>query len=172
MSRKKGLSVREMAIFAMLGAIAFCSKILMEFAPNIHFLGMFTMLFAITYRGKGLIPLAVALGLIGLFGGGIWWIPYLYLFPILFGITLLLPKNMPKKLAIPVYMAVCGLFGLLFGILYAPFEAVVRGFSWQAMLTWISFGLPYDILHAIGNTAAAALLVPLSELLLKLEKQK
>ncbi len=164
------MKIREMAVFSMLGALAFCSKLLMEFAPNIHFLGMFTMLFAVTYRKKGLIPLCVALVLIAVFYGGIWWIPYWYIFPLQFAVTLLLPKNMPKKVAVPVYMAVSGLFGLAFGALYAPFEALVRGFNLQATLTWIAFGFPYDILHAIGNAGAAIFLLPLSELLRKLEK--
>ncbi len=173
MSRnRRKLSVREMAVFAMLGALAFCSKLLMEFAPNIHFLGMFTMLFAIAYRKKGLIPMFLFIFLIGLYYGfGVWWVPYLYLFPLLFLVTLLLPKTMPRKVAVPVYMAVCGLFGLAYGTLYAPFEALVRGFNLQATLTWIAFGFPYDIVHAVGNVAAAALLVPLAELLCKLEKK-
>ena len=34
----------ELAIFPMLGAIMFCSKILMEALPNIHIVGMLTML--------------------------------------------------------------------------------------------------------------------------------
>ncbi len=173
MSRnRRKLSVREMAVFAMLGALAFCSKLLMEFAPNIHFLGMFTMLFAIVYRLKGMIPMFIFIFLIGFFYGfNVWWIPYLYLFPLLFFLTLLLPQTMPKKVAVPVYMALCGLFGLSYGVLYAPFEAIVRGFSLQAMLTWIAFGFPYDVLHAVGNVAAASLLVPLAELLRKLEKK-
>ena len=33
------LSVRDMAVFAMLGTLMFCSKILMEFLPNVHLLG-------------------------------------------------------------------------------------------------------------------------------------
>lgn len=33
---------RQLTIFALLGAVMFCSKVLMEWAPNIHLLGMLT----------------------------------------------------------------------------------------------------------------------------------
>ena len=40
----------EMILFAMLGAIMFCSKIFMEFLPNIHLLGMLTMTYTVVFR--------------------------------------------------------------------------------------------------------------------------
>ena len=36
----------------MLGAIMYASKLLMEFAPNIHLLGVFTIAFTVVYRKK------------------------------------------------------------------------------------------------------------------------
>ena len=35
-------TTRETAIFAMLGAVMYASKLVMELAPNIHLLGTFT----------------------------------------------------------------------------------------------------------------------------------
>ena len=67
---------------------------LLEFLPNVHMLGMFTMLFAIVYRGKGIIPVIVFILLEGAYTGfGIWWIPYWYLWPILFLVALALLKK-------------------------------------------------------------------------------
>ena len=66
-----------MVIFALLGALMFCSKIIMEALPNIHLLGMFTMVFALAYRKKGLIPLYVYVFINGVWAGfDIWWMPY------------------------------------------------------------------------------------------------
>ena len=39
------LSTREIAVFGMLGAVMYSSKVLMEIAPNVHLLGVFTMAF-------------------------------------------------------------------------------------------------------------------------------
>ncbi|MCM1299669.1 MAG: hypothetical protein NC228_08920, partial [[Eubacterium] siraeum] len=77
-SKKLPLSVAEMAVFAMLGALMYCSKVIMEALPNIHLLGMFTMTFTLAYRVKGLVPIYVYVLLNGIFAGfQPWWIPYL-----------------------------------------------------------------------------------------------
>lgn len=168
---KAALTTREMVVFAMLGTIMYTSKLLLEWAPNIHLLGAFTITFTIVYRKKALIPIYVFVLLTGLYAGfAVWWIPYLYLWTILWGVTMLLPVNMPKKKAVPVYMIVCSLHGLLFGTLYAPAQAIFFGLSFKGMITWIIAGLPFDAVHAAGNLAAGTLIVPLSSLLLRLEK--
>ena len=170
---KHALSVREMAIFSMLAALMFCSKVIMDALPNIHLLGMFIMVYTIVFRAKALIPIYLFIFMTGLYGGfGLWWIPYLYLWAILWGVTMLLPRNMPRRVAIPVYMGVCALHGLCFGTLYAPFQAVVFGLDFAKTLAWIAAGLPFDVIHALGNLAAGALIVPLVELLRRLEKSR
>ena len=63
-----------MTVFSMLGAILFCSKLLMEWAPNIHMLGMFTMVFAIVYRVRGLIPVYLYAAILCLFYGFAPWL--------------------------------------------------------------------------------------------------
>ena len=85
--------------------------------------------------------------------------------------TLLLPRNMSNKKAMIVYPAVCALHGLLFGTLYAPAQALMYGLSFQAMLAWILAGLPYDLIHAAGNLFAGLLILPLSGLLRRLDRQ-
>lgn len=171
--KKKRLSTREMAIFAMLGTVMYLSKILMEWAPNIHFLGALTMCYTLVYRSKALIPIYVYVMLNGVFAGfSPWWVPYLYLWTVLWGITMLLPRELPKKTAVPVYMIVCALHGLAYGTLYAPAQALMFGLDWKGMLAWIVAGLPFDVTHALGNLAAGLLIVPLTELLRKLERME
>lgn len=143
----------------------------MEWAPNIHLLGMLTMAYTLTYRKKALIPIYVYVLLQGAFAGfALWWIPYTYIWTILWGITMILPKNMPAKIAVPVYMGVCALHGLCFGTLYAPVQAIMYGLSWKGMIAWIVAGLPFDAIHAAGNLVVGALILPLSRTLTKLEK--
>ena len=168
---KTALSTREMVVFAMLGTIMYISKILMEWAPNIHLLGMFTMVFTLVYRKKALIPIYIYVMLNGVYAGfAPWWIPHLYLWTVLWGVTMLLPGSLPKKWAVPIYMAVCALHGLLYGTLYAPAQALMFGLSFKGMIAWIISGLPFDAVHGLGNLAAGTLIIPLTELLRKLEK--
>ena len=157
----------------MLGAIMFCSKLILEFLPNIHLLGMLTMTYTIVFRKKALIPIYIYVFLNGLYAGfNMWWIPYLYLWAILWGVTMLLPRNMPRKAAAIVYPVVCCLHGLAFGTLYAPAQAIMMGLSFKATIAWIIAGLPWDAVHGAGNFAVGFLILPVSELLKKLSKDK
>ena len=166
MKNTKYQQLVDLIVFAMLGVIMFISKYLTDLLPNIHFLGMFIMTFTITYRKKALIPIYAFVFLTGIFNGfAPWWIPYLYIWTILWGITMLLPRKMNKKIAIPVYAVVCALHGLCYGILYAPAQAIMFGLNFKGMLTWIGTGLYFDILHGIGNFALGFLIIPLSEAL-------
>lgn len=161
--------VREYTIFAMLGTIMFLSKLLMEFLPNIHLVGVLTIVYTLVYRVKALIPLYVAVLLNGIyFGFSMWWVPYLYIWTILWAATMLLPKNMPEKVAYVVYPIVAAIHGLLYGTLYAPAQALMFGLDFNGMLLWIASGFYFDLIHAGGNLVLGFLIVPLSKLLRRL----
>ena len=164
------LKVRELVVFGMLGALMYASKVIMDAAPNIHLIGVFVVAFTVVYRRKALYPIYIFVLLAGLFGGfSTWWIPYLYIWTILWGITMLLPKKMPAKVKIPVYMFVNACHGFLYGILYAPAQAVMFGLSFEGMLAWIVAGFPFDLIHGVSNFCCGILIVPIVKLLLKLE---
>ena len=165
------LTVREMAVFGMLGAVMYASKFLMELAPNIHLLGVFTIAFTVVYRRKALYPIYVYVFLNGIFSGfASWWIPYLYLWTVLWGAVMLLPKNMPPKARPIVYMAVCAAHGFLFGTLYAPVQAVLYGLSLKGAVSWIIAGLPWDFVHGINNFFCGILIAPIIYILKTAEK--
>ena len=162
-----------MVVFAMLATIMFCSKIIMEALPNIHLLGMLTMAYTVAFRKKALIPIYIYVALNGLYAGfSMWWVPYLYVWTILWGITMLLPKRMPKKVKCIVYPIICCIHGLLFGTLYAPVQALMFHMDFEQMIAWIIAGLPWDLLHGVGNLFVGMLILPFGELLEKLMKKK
>ena len=169
--QKRNATVKEIAVFGMLGALMYASKVIMELVPNVHFLGTFIVAMTIVYRKKALYPIYIFVFLTGLLNGfGTWWIPYLYIWAILWGVTMLLPKNMSRKKAVIVYCIVCSLHGFLYGVLYAPFQAIMYNLNFEGTIAWIVAGLPYDAIHGVGNLICGILIVPLSELLLKAEK--
>lgn len=150
----------------------FTSKIIMEALPNIHLLGMLTMVYTVVFRIEALIPIYIYVLLNGLYAGfDVWWIPYLYIWTLLWGITMLLPRKMPKKLAMIVYPAVCALHGFAFGILYAPAQALFWSLDLSGTLAWIVAGLPFDMIHGISNLIVGMLILPFSELISKLMKK-
>ena len=166
------LTIREMAVFAMLGALMYASKMIMEVAPNVHLLGVFTIAFTVVYRKKALYPIYTYVLLNGIFCGfATWWIPYLYLWTVLWGATMLLPKRIPEKLRPLVYMLLCAAHGFLFGTLYAPAQALLYGFSFQKMVAWIISGLPWDFVHGVSNFFCGILIVPVIKILTFLENK-
>ncbi len=156
------LTTREVAVFAMLGSIMYASKMLMEIAPNVHLLGTFVIAFTIVYGKKALYPIYVFVLLTGVYAGfATWWIPYLYLWTVLWGVTMLLPKNMPPKIKPFVYMSVCAMHGFLYGILYAPAQAFFFGLNLEGTIAWIMAGLPWDFVHGVSNFFCGMLILPI-----------
>ena len=161
-SNSMKVTTREIVVFSMLGAVMYASKIIMEVAPNIHLLGVFTIAFTVIYRKKALYPIYIYVILNGIFCGfATWWIPYLYVWTVLWGIVMLLPKNIPKKIQPVVYMIVCAVHGLLFGTLYAPAQALLYGLSFKGMIAWIIAGLPFDCIHGVSNFFCGLLIMPI-----------
>ena len=161
-----------MIVFSMLGAIMFISKLVMEFLPNVHLLGALTMVYTLVYRKKALIPIYIYVMLNGIYAGfNLWWMPYLYIWTLLWGATMLLPRRMPRSLAVIVYPAVCSAHGFLYGILYAPAQAVMFGLDFRQAIAWIAAGATFDIIHGISNFAVGFLIIPLSEVLRRLHAQ-
>ena len=165
------LRIKEITVFAMLGALLFALKKVMEFAPNIHLVGVFIIAMTVVYRKKALYPLYIYVFLDGLFGGfSTWWLPYTYIWTILWGVTMLLPKKMNPKIQPVIYMVVCSLHGFLFGILYSPFQALFFNLDFKGTIAWIVAGFPFDIIHGISNFICGLLIVPIITVLKRVEK--
>ena len=165
-------TIYESCVFAMLASIMFCSKLIMELLPNIHLLGMLTMAYTVAFRFKALIPIYLYVIINGIYAGfSSWWVGYIYIWAILWGVTMLVPKRVPKKLAAVIYPIICALHGFAFGILYAPAQALMFGFNFEQTVAWVVSGFPFDIIHGISNFATGMLVLPLSELLKRLMKK-
>lgn len=166
---KTGRILFQVVLFASFGTLMFISDIAMEVLPNIHLLATFIITFTVVYRVKALIPIYVYVFLTLLYSGfSPWSIPYLYIWTVLWGFAMLLPKTMSPAVAAVVYMVVAGLHGILFGVLYAPAQSLMFGLNFKQTLTWIAMGLPFDITHCIGNVVSGILILPLVKVLRKL----
>ena len=171
MSTRKGLSIFELVLLPVLGVLMFVSKLMMEFLPNIHLVGMLVVVYTLVYRWKALIPIYVYVFLL-LFIGGLspWWVPNLYTWTVLWGLAMLLPRSMPGWLRGIVYPAVCAFHGLIYGALCAPTQALMYGMDWHGMVAWIVAGLAFDLTHCVGNLLAGLLILPMVALLRRLHR--
>ena len=72
------LSVRDMALLALLGALMFASQVVMASLPNIHIVALLIILTALSFGMKSLYSVGVFVLLEGLmYGFGTWWIGYI-----------------------------------------------------------------------------------------------
>ena len=134
--------------------------------PNIHFTAVLMIVSAVFFGWKSLYAIAVFIMLEGLvWGFGLWWACYWYLWPSLAIPAVLLRKNRSAF----VWAIIAALHGLLFGLLYALAYYFVGG--WEMVLAkWIS-GIPFDLAHCAGNFILTLLLfTPLYNLLEKILK--
>ena len=167
------LTIREIAVFGMLGGIMYASKLIMELIPNVHLLGALIIAYTVVYRKKALYPIYTYVILNGILCGfAAWWVPYLYLWTLLWGAVMLLPKQMPKKVRPIVYMTVCAAHGFLFGTLYAPAQAILFGLNFKGMIAWIVAGLPWDAIHGVSNFFCGLLFVAIVKVLQYAEKNR
>ena len=156
--------MRELALFSVLGALTFAAKYVMSFLPNIEPVSLMVMLFAVTFGKKCLYPISVYVAMELLFFGiGLWNINYLYIWAVL-ALAAYLLRSMWHPLG---WAMVSGVFGLLFGALCGIVDIFIGGVSY-ATAKWVS-GIPFDIMHCVGNFLIALLLfVPMRELMEKL----
>lgn len=174
--KKKNKRLRhleELVVFALFGALMFLSAQI-DIIPNCHPLALFIIVLTIIYRSKALIPLYLYVFLEGLIGGfSLWWVPYLYVWAVLWAISMLIPKRIPEIFAAVLICAVAGLHGIFFGALYAPFQCyVVYNGDWAMTFQWLIYGALFDITHCISNITASVLAVPLIALICKLSENE
>ena len=156
------LSVRDLCVLSIIAALIFASKVALSPLPNINLNAVLIILTTVYYGWKALYAVGVYVMLEGLiYGFSIWWISYLYVWPLLVVIVMMARKNQSAL----IWAVIAGVYGLLFGpLMYLGYFAVLGG--WSGFLAmWIA-GIPYDLTHAISNFITVLILYnPLSKIL-------
>ena len=163
----KKITVRQIALFGMLGALTFGLKVAMSYLPNIEPVSLLVMIFAVVFGRKCLYPIYLyVLMEILLYGIGTWNMNYLYIWAILAFAAWLL-RDMESAWG---WALLSGVFGLCFGLLCAPVDFLLGDLGF-VISKWIS-GIPFDVAHCAGNFVIALLLFkPLRRLTEKLYRK-
>ena len=158
------LTLKDVALFGILGALTFGAKVAMSWIPNIEPVSLFVMLFAVVLGIKCLYPIYVYVLLeILVYGLGTWNIMYLYVWAIL-AVCAYLMRKQERPL---VWAMLSGVFGLLFGLLCAPVDFLLGDLGY-VVAKWVS-GIPFDLAHCGGNFVIALVAFkPLRRLMEKL----
>lgn len=149
------MRLRLIVLSGVLGAVMLVCQIALAPLPNIELVSLLTILFTLALGRYVAYSLAVFVLLEGLiYGFGLWWFSYLYVWAILAAAAYLFRK-MECRLG---WGLLCGFFGLFFGTLTAIPVFLISGFA--TGVAYIISGIPFDLMHAAGNFLLALLLLP------------
>lgn len=158
------MRLKKIVLSGILGALMLVVQIAFAPLPNIELVSLLVILCALTlgvYTGYTLAVFILLEGLV--YGFGLWWFSYLYIWAILAGAAFLL-RRMQSSVG---WAFLSGFFGLLFGTLTALPVVFISGLP--AGLAYIVSGIPFDLVHGVSNFLVALLLLPpLKKLLLRL----
>lgn len=162
---QKLLSLVRDGLFA---AILVVSKEMLAFLPNVEIVTVLLMAYTTVYRFRALVPLYVFVLIEAfLYPSVISTLQYAYVWLILWGIVMLLPRAWQR---LPAYVAIGTLFGLAFGLLTTPVYALYFSLNATGFWSTVVAGFSWDITHAVGNFATAFLAPILIRVLRMLNK--
>lgn len=140
------ITVGDIALIGMAAAIIEVCKLALSFIPNVELVSLLIILYTQAFKWRVNYIIAVFVIIEGiLYGIGMWWLAYLFIWYLLAIVVQLIGKR-ANKINMTV---VSGLYGLSFGFLCTiPVmftEGPVTALGW-----WVS-GIPYDIIHCVSN---------------------
>ena len=151
---KAGLTIKDITLIGMMVAVIEVCKMALAWAPNIELTSFLLIMFTLFFGGKIVFVVPVFILIEGaMYGVQMWWIMYLYAWPLLALVTWIFRKQK----SVWFWSTLSGVFGLMFGFLcsfpYVVIGAVnggIRNGLYAGFAYWIA-GIPFDITHCIGN---------------------
>ncbi|MEG0307190.1 MAG: hypothetical protein RR636_04550 [Clostridium sp.] len=139
---------KDVIILSLLAALMFVLQIMMSGIPNIEPVSFLLIIYTLVLGKRSLIIVVVFNFLLVLVTGmGTWWFGYWIVWPLLVIIVLILKRVIKENFL--GWSIVSGAFGLIFGGLYAISYIFVVSPTF-ALTYWIN-GIPYDLIHMVGN---------------------
>lgn len=149
------IKVQDIALVGVMVAVIEVCKAAMAFLPNIELTSFWMILFTLFFGWRIWLAVPVFILIEGaLYGFGLWWVMYLYAWPLLALMTWLFRRQE----SVWFWSILSAFFGLSFGFLCAiPYVVIgaaggggimgglTAGFTW-----WVA-GIPWDITHCVGN---------------------
>ncbi|MEF9839391.1 MAG: hypothetical protein RR446_02340 [Lachnospiraceae bacterium] len=161
------MKAKNLVVLALMTTILLIAQVGLAVIPNVELVSLLIIIYTQLYR-KQVFYIIYAFALLEglLYGFGLWWIMYLYVWTILAGIILWCGNQLSTAMC----AVLSGIFGLFFGLLCSIPYAVVGG--WQSALGYWIAGIPFDIIHCVGNVIVAAVLYkPIKMILGKLVQE-
>lgn len=135
-------------------AVIEVSKAALGFLPNIELTSFWIILFTLFFGWRILLVVPAFILIEGAaYGFGLWWVMYLYAWPLLV-LTVWLFRVQESVWFWSILSAVFGLlFGFLCAVPYVVMGAIDGGLTGglTAGFAWWVAGIPWDMAHGVGN---------------------
>lgn len=162
-------AAQDVATASLMIAVIEVCKLVMQSLPNIELTTFLLILFTLRFGRLTLYTIPAFILIEGLiYGFGLWWVMYLYAWPLLAIVT----RAFSRADSAFFWAMVSGAFGLLFGLLCAIpyfFIGFAGGGAMQGltqMFAWWVAGIPFDLIHGVSNFVIMLVLYrPVSDLL-------
>ncbi|MDE6167835.1 MAG: hypothetical protein K2G28_05195 [Acetatifactor sp.] len=157
--KKRKITIQDIALIGIMTAMLEVCKAALSFLPNVELVSFWIIMFTLffSWRIAFVIPVFVLIeGCI--YGFGSWWFMYLYVWPLLAWITYMNRRQQ----SIWFWSILSSVFGLMYGFFCTPVHGAMsiasggfRNGLYAAFAWWVA-GIPYDIIHGIGNFVVMA----------------
>ena len=148
------IAIKDITLIGMMVAVIEVCKVALAWAPNIELTTFWLIMFTLFFGKKIVFVVPVFILIEGaMYGVHLWWIMYLYAWPLLVLVTWIFRKEQ----SVWFWCIVSCTFGLSFGFLcsfpYVVIGAVDGGIrnGLYAGFTWWVAGIPWDIVHGVAN---------------------
>lgn len=158
--RKKRLTIQDIALMGVMVAVIEACKVAMAFLPNIELTSFWIIMFTLLFQWRILFVIPVFILVEGaMYGFGLWWVMYLYAWPLL----ALIVYVCAEQESVWFWSFLSAMFGFSFGLLCAiPYVVIgivddIRSGLYAGFTWWVA-GIPFDIIHGVGNFVLMAVL--------------
>jgi energy-coupling factor transport system substrate-specific component len=158
---KTKFSVRRMALLSILTALCYVGRIVFQFIPNVQPMTAILIILTLTMGiADGFIVAILSIILTNfLLGMGPWTIAQIASFGVLIVVTGLVMKPFYKKVH-KAYFVVFSFFGgILYGFIISLLTVKMMGIT--NFWVYYAAGIPFDLLHGLGNAGFYLILEPI-----------
>lgn len=158
----KKIGSLHIIMHALFTAILLVAQVSLAFIPNVELVTLLIIIFTLITEKKIFYIIYAFVIIEGLiFGFGLWWISYLYIWTIL-ALAVLIMKKIKSAI---IWAIVASTYGLVYGALCGIPYMFIGGIP-AFIAYWIS-GIPFDIIHCVSNFVCTLILFkPLYSLVL------
>ena len=160
------LTTKDIAVTGMMIAALETAKLALSYVPNVELVTLLIILFSLFFGNKIFYAIAAFVLIEGcIYGFGIWWVIYVYIWPLL-AVFVRIFRNQKSVWFWSIVSAGFGLcFGALSSITYLFIGGAKMAFAW-----WVS-GIPFDVIHCISNfVLCLVLFIPLRRAMERIAK--